>query len=93
MRKKNKGAYILTAIAIVAVIAICVYGAIFFIGNKQIFDTNQRFDYAIISLPNGDVITGPVDRWTDFEDGDQIQVTIRGVTYLVHSSNCALVDE
>ena len=61
--------------------------------NKQIFDTTYSFDYAIISLPNGKVIEGKVESWTDYEDGDQLQVKINGKTYLVHSSNIALIAE
>lgn len=62
-------------------------------GNKQIFDTTYSFDKAIISLPNGKVIEGKIDSWTDFEDGDQIQVKINGITYLVHSSDVVLIKE
>lgn len=62
-------------------------------GNKQIIDVTYRFDRAIISLPNGEVVDGKVEGWTDYEDGDQIQVKIDGVTYLVHSSNVVLIKE
>lgn len=62
-------------------------------GNYQIFDATYSFDKAIICLPNGEVIEGKVDSWMDFEDGDQIQVKIDGVTYLVHSSDVALIKE
>lgn len=58
--------------------------------NKQIIDLNYHFNYAIIQLPNGDIVEGEVQSWTDFEDGDQIQVKIDGVTYLVHSANIVL---
>lgn len=58
--------------------------------NKQIFDTTYNFDKAIISLPNGEVVEGKVEGWKDYE-GDQIQVKIAGVTYLVHSSNVVLI--
>lgn len=61
--------------------------------NKQIFDTTYSFDRAIISLPNGDIIEGKIDSWTDYEDGDQIQVKINGTTYLVHSSDIVLIAE
>jgi hypothetical protein len=61
--------------------------------NKQVVDTTFSFDRAIISLPNGEVITGKVQSWKDYEDGDQIQVKIDGVTYLVHSSNAALISD
>lgn len=61
--------------------------------NKQIFDMTYTFDRAIISLPNGEVISGNVNSWTDFEDGDQIQVKIDGKAYLVHSMNIVLISE
>lgn len=61
--------------------------------NRSIFDTTYSFDYAIISLPNGEVVEGEVTSWLDYEDGDQIQVKIEGKTYLVHSSNIALITE
>jgi len=61
--------------------------------NKQIFDTTYRFDRAIISLPDGTIVDGEVQSWTDFEDGDQLQIKIDGVTYLVHSSDVALIAE
>lgn len=60
-------------------------------GNKQFFDTTYTFNKAIIHLPNGEVIEGKVDSWTDYEDGDQIQVKINGTTYLVHSSEIVLI--
>lgn len=62
-------------------------------GNKQVFDTTFSFNQAIISLPDGKVVSGKVQSWKDYEDGDQIQVKIDGKTYLVHSSNVALIAE
>ena len=62
-------------------------------GNYQMIDTTYSFDKAIISLPNGEIIEGKVDGWMDYEDGDQIQVKINGVTYLVHSSDVVLIKE
>ena len=59
--------------------------------NKQMVDLTYSYEYAIISLPNGEVVEGKVSSWTDFEDGDQIQVRIAGKTYLVHSSNVVLI--
>lgn len=61
--------------------------------NLQVVDTKWSFDRAIIMLPNGDVVEGRVDSWRDFEDGDQLQVKINGVTYLTHSMNVVLIDE
>jgi hypothetical protein len=62
-------------------------------GNYQLIDTTYTFDKAIIELPNGETIEGEVERWTDYEDGDQIQVKINGITYLVHSSKITLISE
>ena len=61
--------------------------------NKQMVDLTYSYERAILSLPNGDVVEGKVTSWTDFEDGDQIQVRIDGKTYLVHSSNVVLISE
>lgn len=60
--------------------------------NKQIFDVTYEFDRAIIELPNGEIIDGKITSWRDF-DGDQIQVKIDGKTYLVHSSDIAMIAE
>lgn len=62
-------------------------------GNKTMFDTTYTFDRVILTLPNGEIIEGDVEHWCDYEDGDQIQVKIDGVTYLVHSSNVVLIAE
>lgn len=75
-------AFMLTVVAVLCVFSGC---------NKQIFDVTYSFDRAIIQLPNGEVIDGEVDSWKDYDDGDQIQVVIDGVTYLVHSEDIALI--
>lgn len=77
----------------IVVIALVLLVAVLTSCNRQLFDTTYSFDYAIISLPNGEVIEGKVDSWIDYEDGDQLQVKIDGKTYLVHSSNIVLVAE
>lgn len=59
--------------------------------NKQIIDTTYRFDYAYIVLPNGECVEGQVDRWKDYDDGDQIQVTIDGTTYLTDTTRVTLI--
>ena len=59
--------------------------------NKQMVDLTYSYEYAIIGLPNGETVEGRVSSWTDYEDGDQLQVKIDGKTYLVHSSNVVLI--
>lgn len=61
-------------------------------GNKILLDTTYTFDEAIIRLPDGSVISGEVTTWTDYEDGDSLQITLKdGNTYLVHASNAVLI--
>ena len=61
--------------------------------NKQVVDLTYSYERAILSLPNGEIVEGKVSSWTDYEDGDQIQVRIEGKTYLVHSSNIVLISD
>lgn len=61
--------------------------------NRQIIDTTFSYNRAIIHLPDGTVIDGKVQSWKDYEDGDQIQVKIDGVTYLVDCMNIVLISE
>ena len=80
------------AILLVAVVALSL--ALVTAGcNKQLVDMTYSYEYAIIGLPNGETVEGKVSSWTDFEDGDQIQVKIDGKTYLVHSSNIVLISD
>lgn len=60
--------------------------------NKEIIDTTYKYDKAIILLPSGDVVEGTVQSWNDYE-GEQIQVKINGVVYLVHAENAVLIKE
>ena len=61
--------------------------------NRQIVDLTYKFDRAIVALPNGEVVEGKLDSWLDYENSDQIQVKIDGVTYLVHSGDVVLIEE
>ena len=40
-------------------------------------------------MPDGTIVEGRLESWDDYE-GDQLQVKIDGVTYLIHSSNVVL---
>ena len=78
----------------IAVAAVLCIGVLLLAGcNKQLVDMTYSYEYAIISLPNGEIVEGKVTSWTDFEDGDQLQIKIDGKTYLVHSSNVVLISE
>lgn len=59
--------------------------------NKRydLFDT-QGYNYVVLELPNGEVVEGKIDYWRDF-DGEQLEVKVAGVIYLVSSFNCVLM--
>lgn len=80
-------------IAVAAVVLLAVSMLVMAGCNKQMVDLTYSYEYAIIGLPNGEVVEGKVSSWKDFEDGDQIQVRIDGKTYLVHSSNVVLISK
>ena len=62
--------------------------------NRQIFDTTYSFSYARIYTPSGEILVeGTVTSWLDYDDGDQLQVVINGVTYLTHASLIILSTE
>lgn len=76
---------------IISVALIAIMVCLCFVGcNQTLLDTTYHYNYAWISLPNGEVVEGTVQTWTDFEDGDQIQLKINGVTYLTDTTRCIL---
>ena len=80
-------------IAMLLAIIALLSGALLTGCNKQMVDLTYSYEYAVIGLPNGEVVEGKVSSWTDYEDGDQLQVKIDGKTYLVHSSNVVLISD
>ena len=81
--------YIAIVLAAVLLVGILILAGC----NKQLVDLTYSYEYAIIALPNGEIVEGKVSSWTDFEDGDQLQFKIDGKTYLVHSSNVVLISD
>ena len=62
-------------------------------GNRRLIDTKNRFDRAVIRLPNGEVVDGKVSSWLDYSDSDVVLISIEGKTYLTHYSNVCLIDD
>ena len=75
------------------IIAGLIFGAVLCISacNYQPIDLTWDFDYAYIKMPDGTVIEGECNGWRDYEDGDQLQVTIGDTTYLTHAANVVLI--
>lgn len=57
--------------------------------NKQVVDLTYSYSWAQLKMPDETIVEGKLNSWNDYE-GDQLQVKIDGVTYLVHSSNVVL---
>ncbi len=81
---KKKISLLLTIIALATLLTGC---------NRQIIDLTYSYNYAYISLPNGECVEGKIQSWTDYEDGDQLQVKIDGKTYLTDTTRCVLVND
>ena len=82
--------FLLAVIGMTMVVTSCEASAS---GGPQWFDTAYHFDRVIAKLPDGTIIDDKVDSWLDFEDGDQLQITVNGDTYLLHSANVVLIKE
>lgn len=76
-------AAILIALLVIAALVGCNYNPV---------DLKYNFRYAQIMMPDGNVISGEVKNWTDYENGDEVQITIGTVTYLTHYENVARHD-
>lgn len=77
-------------VAIILLIAMAV--SLTACGNKQIFDFNQKFEYAYVCWPDGTAEKLKINSWKDY-DGEQLQITTDNGTYLFHSANCVLAHE
>lgn len=58
--------------------------------NYDLIDTQFQYNYAYIELPDGQIVEGKVESWTDYE-GEQLQVKINGTIYLTSSYHCTLI--
>lgn len=62
-------------------------------GNMTMLDTTYSFEHVEIRMPCGEIIEGKCTAWKDWENGDMVQVTVDGKTYLTHSTNVVLISE
>ena len=89
---KKKLIIVLVVILVVAVIGFVIYWETTH-GNRRLIDTKNRFDRAVIALPNGEVVDGKISSWLDYSDSDIVMITIDGKTYMTHYMNVCLIDE
>lgn len=62
-------------------------------GNMTLIDTTYSFEKVMLTMPDGTIVEGKCTGWKDWENGDMVQVTIEGKTYLTHSTNVVLISE
>lgn len=87
MTTKRKVAIGVLILVVIIMVCISFTGC----GNMDMIDTVRTFDYAYISLPNGECVEGEIESWRDYEDGDQLQIKINGVTYLTDTTRAVLL--
>jgi hypothetical protein len=76
------------AVLVLVVLMVALTGC-----NRDMIDTVYTYDEAVLSMADGTIVRGKVQSWRDYEDGEQIQVKIDGVTYLVNSVNITLMNK
>jgi major membrane immunogen (membrane-anchored lipoprotein) len=77
------------AVLVLVVLMVALTGC----GNRDMFDTVYTYNEAVLSMADGTIVRGKVENWRDYEDGEQIQVKIDGVIYLVNSVNITLMNK
>lgn len=83
----------LIALLLVSIIIFTVCGTLLSSCNKSLIDTHYHFKYAVIQRYDGEQLI-EIKSWTDFKDGDQIQITsVDDITYLLHSSQVILLSD
>ena len=91
---KNKILKISVLVIMIIVIMIIVMMFILTGCNQTIIDTNYTFDRAIVVLNNNTKMEIQIKEWTDYSDGEQLQIKGKdGKTYLVSSFNTILIKD
>ena len=92
MSTKTKAVIAVFAVVIILLVGFVVYWELNH-GNRTLIEVKNRFDRAIISLPNGEVVEGKISSWQDYSDCDVVQITMGGKTYITSYSNVCLIDD
>lgn len=91
MGKMFKDKNFITILAIIILAIMCLFGLTGC--NKQVFDFEYTYNKAICII-GGEKKEIEIKKWTDYEDGEQIQIIDKeGNVYLASSMNCTLIKE
>lgn len=85
----NKKCIILFIILYLFIICMCSCSSIN-MSNKSF--SNNPYTYAVISLPDGSIISGELDDYVFISD-NRCKVTIDGTQYMLHMNNVTLMCE
>ena len=89
MRKKLRRVFALTLLfAVVAGFCVLLSSC----GNYRLEVIPAEYDWAELRTASGDLIVGPVSKWSLFSTGT-LSVTINGIDYLTHACNVTLMTE
>lgn len=80
----------------ISVLVIMIIVSVFALSgcNQTIIDTNYTFDRAIVTLNDGTKMEIQIKEWTDYSDGEQLQIKGKdGKIYLVSSFNTILIKD
>lgn len=79
-------------IKVIAIMLLAVLTLSVFCGcNKQIFDFNYKYNYAVVRV--GDrVVEGEIKTWNDYDDGMVQVIFTDGTVYYTHGVNVVLIN-
>ena len=80
---------------IIIIIAYLLFICLMFIPscNYSVEGEGFKYSYAIIKLPNGEIVEGKVDSWSTASNCDLIRIKINGTAYCTNIDNCVLIDK
>ena len=92
MSSKSKIVIAVLCVIVILAVAFVVYWELNH-GNRALIDVKNRFDRAVIRMPDGEVIEGKISSWQDYSDSDVVQITMGGKTYITSYTNVCLIDD
>ena len=79
---------VVVAVVICVLIGVGLYGKF---ANQSLVDLVWKYNYAMLSMPDGSIVQGKLDSWKDFSNSDTVQLKIDGKTYLTHYENVVMI--
>lgn len=71
----------------VLLVLLCLTGC-----NYRVLDLQYNYKYAIIELPNGEIVEGEIQSWSDSES-DSVCIRVNGIDYYTSTNKAVLMSE